>query len=114
MIVLPVTAFYASILAFIYLYITALVIIHRRSNQIGVGDGGDEVLQRLVRVGVGVAEREARGHVVAVCALEGGGRDDAPLSTQGPGRRRRVHAERRGHVPLRGPGGARGRRVGPQ
>ena len=53
MIVLPVTAFYASILAFIYLYITALVIMHRRSNQI---DGGDEVLQRLVRVHGNFAE----------------------------------------------------------
>ena len=50
MIILPVTAFYASVLAFIYLYITALVIIHRRSNRIGVGDGGDETLQRLIRV----------------------------------------------------------------
>jgi uncharacterized membrane protein YecN with MAPEG domain len=56
MIVLPVTAFYASILAFIYLYITASVIIHRRSNRIGVGDGGDEVLQRLVRVHGNFAE----------------------------------------------------------
>lgn len=50
MIILPVTAFYASVLAFIYLYLTALVITHRRSNRIGVGDGGDDRLQRLIRV----------------------------------------------------------------
>lgn len=56
MIVLPITAFYASILAFIYLYISGLVIVHRRSNRIGVGDGGDEVLQRLVRVHGNFAE----------------------------------------------------------
>ena len=50
MLLLPVTAFYASILALIYLYLTALVIRCRRQNLIGVGDGGNDVLQRLIRV----------------------------------------------------------------
>ncbi|MDC8831802.1 MAPEG family protein [Alteromonas gilva] len=56
MIVLPVTAFYASVLAFVYLYLTALVIIHRRRNQIGVGDGGNEPLARFIRVHANFAE----------------------------------------------------------
>lgn len=56
MIILPVTAFYASILALVYLYITFLVIRYRRGNRIGVGDGGHEVLQRLVRVHANFAE----------------------------------------------------------
>ena len=50
MLLLPVTAFYASILALIYLYLTALVIRCRRQNLIWVGDGGNDVLQRLIRV----------------------------------------------------------------
>lgn len=56
MIILPVTAFYASILAFVYLYITALVILFRRGNRIGVGDGGNDTLQRLIRVHGNFAE----------------------------------------------------------
>ena len=56
MVLLPVTSFYASLLALIYLYLTAQVILHRRSQQIGIGDGGDELLQRLIRVHGNFAE----------------------------------------------------------
>ena len=56
MLLLPVTAFYASILALVYLYLTALVIRFRRQNRIGVGDGGSDVLQRLIRVHGNFAE----------------------------------------------------------
>ncbi|NVK57972.1 MAG: MAPEG family protein [Alteromonadaceae bacterium] len=54
--ILPVTAFYASVLAFLYLYLTALVIVNRRRNQVGVGDGGNELLQRYIRVHANFAE----------------------------------------------------------
>ena len=56
MVLLPVTSFYASLLALIYLYLTAQVSLHRRSQQIGIGDGGDELLRRLIRVHGNFAE----------------------------------------------------------
>lgn len=47
---LPVTGFYASLLAFCYLYLSFIVISHRRRAQVGVGDGGDPDLSRAIRV----------------------------------------------------------------
>ncbi|MBU2979810.1 MAPEG family protein [Alteromonas sp. C1M14] len=47
---LPVTAFYASLLALCYLYLSFVVITNRRRTQVGVGDGGDAQLNRAIRV----------------------------------------------------------------
>ena len=47
--VLPITAFYASLLGICYLYLSFLVIGVRRKNQISLGDGGNEDLKRLSR-----------------------------------------------------------------
>jgi len=38
--VLPITAFYASLLGICYLYLSFLVIGARRRHQVGIGDGG--------------------------------------------------------------------------
>ncbi|MEW9799152.1 MAPEG family protein [Alteromonas sp. CYL-A6] len=47
--VLPITAFYASLLGLCYLYLSMLVIGVRRKNRISLGDGGNEDLRRLSR-----------------------------------------------------------------
>ncbi|QJR82176.1 glutathione S-transferase [Alteromonas pelagimontana] len=47
---LPITAFYASLLALCYLYISVSVISVRRRRQISLGNGGDTELLRLTRV----------------------------------------------------------------
>ncbi|MDO6568660.1 MAPEG family protein [Alteromonas sp. 1_MG-2023] len=47
--VLPITAFYASLLGICYLYLSFLVIGIRRKHQISLGDGGLEDLKRLIR-----------------------------------------------------------------
>ncbi len=47
--VLPITAFYASLLGLCYLYLSLLVIGVRRSARISLGDGGNEDLRRLGR-----------------------------------------------------------------
>ncbi|NDV91972.1 glutathione S-transferase [Alteromonas sp. 345S023] len=47
--VLPITAFYVSLLGICYLYLSFLVIGIRRAKQISLGDGGDEDLKRLTR-----------------------------------------------------------------
>ena len=47
--VLPITAFYASLLGICYLYLSFLVIGARRRHQVGIGDGGHEDLSRLTR-----------------------------------------------------------------
>ena len=46
----PITAFYASLLALCYIYLSFAVINVRRSAQIGVGDGGNAELARAIRV----------------------------------------------------------------
>lgn len=46
---LYITAFYASLLALCYFYLSALVIKERRAGAIGIGDGGNTTLQRLIR-----------------------------------------------------------------
>lgn len=46
----PITAFYASLLALCYLYLSLVVITGRKKNQVGVGDGGNAELNRYIRV----------------------------------------------------------------
>ena len=50
------TAIYASLLALLFLYLSFCVIRLRRSVQVGVGDGGDKLLQRAIRVHGNFAE----------------------------------------------------------
>lgn len=45
----PITGFYAGLLAIIYVYLSFIVIHHRRKNKIGLGDGGDRHFQQLIR-----------------------------------------------------------------
>jgi uncharacterized membrane protein YecN with MAPEG domain len=45
----PISAFYASLLALLFLYLTVLVASNRHSKQIGLGDGGDRHFQQYVR-----------------------------------------------------------------
>ena len=47
--VLPITAFYVSLLGICYIYLSFLVVGVRRSAQISLGDGGNEDLKRLTR-----------------------------------------------------------------
>lgn len=47
---LPITAFYASLLALCYLYLSFSVIGARRGARVSVGDGGNSDLARAVRV----------------------------------------------------------------
>lgn len=47
--VLPITAFYASLLGICYLYLSFLVIGARRRHNVSLGDGGHEDLGRLAR-----------------------------------------------------------------
>lgn len=46
----PITAFYASLLALCYIYLSFAVIGARRSGKIGIGDGGNAALSRAIRV----------------------------------------------------------------
>lgn len=46
---LAITAFYASLLAICYFYLSVLVIKDRRSEKVGLGDGGHPSLRRLIR-----------------------------------------------------------------
>lgn len=45
----PITGFYAGLLAIIYIYLSLIVIQHRRKYKIGLGDGGDRHFQQLIR-----------------------------------------------------------------
>ncbi|GEA13401.1 MAPEG family protein [Alteromonas sp. KUL49] len=47
--ILPITAFYVSLLGICYLYLSFLVIGGRRKFQVSLGDGGNEDLKRLTR-----------------------------------------------------------------
>jgi uncharacterized membrane protein YecN with MAPEG domain len=53
---MPVTAFYASVLALLFILLSARVIRHRRSAKVAVGDGGDVMLLRHMRVHANFAE----------------------------------------------------------
>ena len=53
---MPVTALYAGLLAFVFIYLAVRVIAARKSQKIAVGDGGDQVLLRRMRVHANFAE----------------------------------------------------------
>ena len=53
---MPVTAFYAAIIALLFLALSRNVILARRSAKVGVGDGGDKSLLRAMRVQANCAE----------------------------------------------------------
>lgn len=45
----PITAFYAGLLAMLFLYLSALVIANRRGKKISLGDGGDKHFLQFIR-----------------------------------------------------------------
>lgn len=45
----PISAFYASLLALMFFYLTVLVISHRHRKKIGLGTGGDKHFQQYIR-----------------------------------------------------------------
>jgi uncharacterized protein len=47
---MPVTAFYASLLTVLFVYLAARVIGHRRAKRVEIGDGDDRELLRRMRV----------------------------------------------------------------
>ena len=51
------TAFYAGLLALIYLSLTWAVISRRRGHKISLGDGGDEKFAKIIRGQVNAAEQ---------------------------------------------------------
>jgi uncharacterized membrane protein YecN with MAPEG domain len=51
-----ITALYAGLLAFLFIYLSASSIRTRRSVKVGVGDGGDQTLLRAIRVHANFAE----------------------------------------------------------
>lgn len=52
----PITAFYASLLAVFFLYLSVHVILERREKKIGLGDGGDRHFLQVMRVHGNFAE----------------------------------------------------------
>lgn len=53
---MPITAFYASLLAFLFLFLSARVVAFRRQARVEIGDGEDRQLLRRVRVHANFAE----------------------------------------------------------
>ena len=53
---LPVTAFFAGLLGFLYLWLTILVIRRRISLRLALGDGGDTNIMRRIRAHANFAE----------------------------------------------------------
>jgi hypothetical protein len=53
---MPVTALYAGLLAPLLIVLSLRVISHRRSARVAIGDGGDRVLLRRMRVHANFAE----------------------------------------------------------
>lgn len=53
---MPTTALYASFLAFLFVFLSVRVIRVRRGAQIALGDGGDRLLLRRMRVQANFAE----------------------------------------------------------
>ena len=53
---MPITAFYASLLAIIFVMLSVRVIAVRRAEKIGVGDGGNNILMRRMRVQANFSE----------------------------------------------------------
>jgi uncharacterized membrane protein YecN with MAPEG domain len=46
---IPITAFYAALLAILFLYLSVLVVKNRRNKKIALGDGGDKHFLQFVR-----------------------------------------------------------------
>ncbi|MEM7269138.1 MAG: MAPEG family protein [Pseudomonadota bacterium] len=46
---LSITALYGGLLALVYLWLTAMVVRHRRSKRISLGDGGDHAVEKSIR-----------------------------------------------------------------
>lgn len=63
----PITAFYASLLALCYLYLSGLVISIRRRERISLGDGGNEDLKRVTRAHANFAEYVPITLLLVVC-----------------------------------------------
>jgi uncharacterized membrane protein YecN with MAPEG domain len=61
---MPVTAFYAALIAFLFLYLSRNVILARRKAKVGVGDGGDKLLLRAMRVQANCAEYAPLGIIL--------------------------------------------------
>ncbi len=53
---MPITAFYAAIIAILFIVLSRRVILARRAARVAVGDGGDEILLRAMRVHANCAE----------------------------------------------------------
>lgn len=53
---MPITAFYAALLAFLYLVLSSRVIVWRRAQKVAIGDGADRELLRRIRVHGNFAE----------------------------------------------------------
>jgi uncharacterized protein len=53
---MPITAFYAGLLAPLFILLAVRVIRHRRGAKVAVGDGGDATLLRRMRVHANFAE----------------------------------------------------------
>lgn len=52
----PITAFYGGLIAFVYLYLSILVIRGRRKHKVGLGDGGDRHFEQLIRAHANYSE----------------------------------------------------------
>ncbi|KXI27303.1 MAPEG family protein [Paraglaciecola hydrolytica] len=52
----PITAFYAGLLAFLFVYLSVLVMQGRRTKRIGLGDNNDKEMSRLIRAHANFAE----------------------------------------------------------
>lgn len=53
---MPITALYAAPLALLFIFLSVRVIAFRRSAKVAVGDGGDKILLRRMRVHANFAE----------------------------------------------------------
>lgn len=68
------TAFYAGLLALIYVYLSIGVIKLRIKHRVGIGDGGEEVLGKAIRVHGNFAEYVPLAIVLlAIFEIRGGG-----------------------------------------
>ncbi len=66
---LVVTSIIASVLSFIFIRLSFAVIRLRRANQVGLGSGGNEALERAIRAQGNFAEYVPFG-LILICCLE--------------------------------------------
>ena len=64
---LSVTPLYASLIAIVFLILTARVIIYRRGNRISLGDAGDKNLLKRIRAQANCAELAPIGVLLLLC-----------------------------------------------